>query len=193
MTNHCEYDIARQLGEAAKCVEQGGVIAYPTEHCFGLGCDPADRGALQRILDIKQRKADQGLILVANSIEQLSPYVDFAMLSEDQRTRIEASWPGFVSWLIPARDGCEPLLCGSHRTQAVRVSAFELIQDLCQQANSALVSTSANRHAQPALTSANAVAEQMGCEIDYIVNAPVQGLARPSRIIDALTKQPIRS
>jgi len=193
MDNHQAKSIAVQITEAADCVNAGGVVAYPTESCFGLGCHPGNRHAIQHILDIKQRGADQGLILVAAETEQLEIYVDFSVLTETQCVRIEQSWPGPVSWLIPARPGCEPLLRGRHQTLAVRVSAFDLIQKLCRRANTALVSTSANRHAQAALTTANAVREQLGDEIAYIIDAPVQGLARPSRIIDATTQHLIRT
>ena len=191
--DHCGESLADQLSLAAECVDAGGVIAYPTESCYGLGCHPGNALAIQHILSIKQRNADQGLILVASEISQLEPYVDFSVLSKAQRARIEQSWPGPISWLIPVKPGCEPLLHGCHQTLAVRVPAFNLIQKICDEARSALVSTSANHHGRTALTTADAVREQLADKIDFMVDAPIQGLDRPSRIIDARTQQVLRT
>ena len=69
-------DTAQQISQAVKMLKAGGVIAYPTEHCFGLGCDPQNKTAVERLLKIKQRKADQGLILVAADLYQVDAYVE---------------------------------------------------------------------------------------------------------------------
>jgi len=182
-----------QLQHAADCIRDGGILAYAAESCFGLGCDPFNVEALERLLKIKQRSADQGLIVVAAQCEQLQGLVQWSALSETQQARVEASWPGPVSWLIPAHPDCPEMLRGQHSTLAVRVPAYKLVRDLCRQARMALVSSSANRHDQPALTTAAEVEHSMGAELDFILDAPIQGRAQPSRIVDAMTQQILRA
>ncbi len=190
MTDH--HTAGEKLARACECVLDGGVIAYPTESCFGLGCNPQNENAIERILRIKQRDAAQGLILVGADSSQFDPYLQWQALSDTQRQQLEASWPGPVSWLIPAQASCSGLLRGKHSTLAVRVSAYQPVQALCRLAQMPLVSTSANRHGQAAYINAEAVATQMCAEIDYIIDLPVQGLSSPSRIIDAVTHKTLR-
>jgi L-threonylcarbamoyladenylate synthase len=133
-----------------------------------------------------------GFILVSDYIERLKPYINWYSLNKLQRDKIEASWPGPVSWLIPVSDKTGSDLCGENDTLAVRVSAFESIRVLCSDAQSALVSTSANLQGKMPITTAAGVAQVFGDKIDYIIDSPIQGLQKPSRIIDARTQQIIR-
>ncbi|MDP6950780.1 MAG: Sua5/YciO/YrdC/YwlC family protein, partial [Arenicellales bacterium] len=119
------------------------MIAYPTEFCFGLGCDPLNQNAVRRILDLKHRPWDQGLIVVADHPQRLRGLVD--MTDPDQAAAPLASWPGPHTWLLPARAGVPSWLRGRHATVAVRVSAHPLVQRLCRDSGMALVSTSTNR------------------------------------------------
>ena len=64
-----------RIREAARSVRRGGIIAYPTEAVYGLGCDPLDGAAVYRLLELKQRPVEKGLILIAARFEQLRPYV----------------------------------------------------------------------------------------------------------------------
>ena len=79
------------------------VIAYPTEAVFGVGCDPDSEEAVMNLLALKQRPVDKGLILIAASFEQLQPYIDDSMLSEEQRAAIFSRWPGPVTFVFPAK------------------------------------------------------------------------------------------
>ena len=184
--------LAQQIRIATRCVLAGGVIAYPTESCFGLGCDPGNEAAIKSLLKIKQRSAQQGLILVAAEAQQLDSYVLWDRLNAVQRAKVNSTWPGPVSWLIPASASCSPLLRGMHRSLAVRVPAFKLVRDLCRSSQMPLVSSSANRHGEPMLTTAAEVGTQLGGEIDYIIDQPVQGQSQPSQIIDAMTQKILR-
>ncbi len=64
-----------QVNEAVRILRQGGVIAYPTEAVYGLGCDPDNHQAVEKLLAIKQRSRDKGLILIAADFQQLRPYL----------------------------------------------------------------------------------------------------------------------
>lgn len=178
---------------AAGIIHQGGVIAYPTEACFGLGCHPENKQAIERIRELKSRSMEQGFILVSDALERLLGYLDWDALDRARQDEIRANWPGPVTWLIPGSEGVGPELTGSHDTLAVRVSAFASVRELCSRAASPLVSTSANLRGQPPLTSAAEVASVFGERIDYIIDLPVEGLENPSRIVDARTGKTIRA
>lgn len=124
-------------------LRRGGLIAYPTESCFGLGCDPRNRKAVKHLLQLKRRPQAKGLILIAAEFQQLRPYI--APLNADQRQLVDATWPGPHTWLLPASAHCPRWLSGRHPTIAVRVTAHPPTVRLCRAAGMALVSTSANR------------------------------------------------
>jgi L-threonylcarbamoyladenylate synthase len=88
------------------------VIAYPTEAVFGLGCDPDSGQAVNALLALKQRPWEKGLILIAADYSQLTSYIDDGALSEQQRAAMFATWPGPVTWVIPARPETPRLLTG---------------------------------------------------------------------------------
>jgi L-threonylcarbamoyladenylate synthase len=124
-------------------LRHGGIIAYPTESCFGLGCDPRNRKAVKRLLHLKGRPQHKGLILIASCQRQLKPYMQ--SVNPALQPQLSASWPGAHTWLVPAARHCPPWLTGRHQAIAVRVSAHPPSADLCHSIDMALVSTSANR------------------------------------------------
>ncbi len=130
------------LEAAVAALHDGEVIAWPTEAVWGLGCDPLNQEAVSKLLQIKQRSVEQGLILVAADFEQLQNFV--APVSVCQLSRALASWPGPVSWLFPTRPDTPAWLTGKHSTLAVRVSDHLVTRRLCRAFNQPLVSTSAN-------------------------------------------------
>ncbi len=178
------------LHPAIAAVKHGGVIAYPTEAVFGLGCDPTNDAALQKLIALKQRPADKGFILIASEWSQLVPFV--APLTEAQLTTLFDTWPGPVTWLVPAAASVSPLLRGDHATIAVRITAHPIAHALCQQLQSALVSTSANLNTQAPLKTATEVQQVFGNQLDWIVNGNVGNLIQPTQIRDLLTLQVIR-
>lgn len=166
------------------------MIAYPTEYCFGLGCDPANDDAVERILNIKGRQKQQGLILLAADTEQVEQYAEWQtspMLEE-----IERSWPGHVTWVLPACKHVSGLIRGQHQTVAMRVSAHTVARSLCAEFGSAIVSTSANRHGAVASRTAGAVLAEMGDDLDFILDAPVGSADRASQIRNGTTGEVIR-
>ncbi len=177
------------IKQAAAVVRGGGVIAYPTEGVFGLGCDPQNEEAVHRILFLKQRSVAKGLILIAASLEQLSVFIDFP---EDCRDRVCSTWPGPVTWVLPARAGVPRWLRGDHRGVAVRVTAHPLAQALCLEAG-ALVSTSANRGGVLPARSANKVRAYFNDDIDYIMPGEIDLTLGPTEIRDAVSGKVLRA
>ena len=135
-------------------LKRGGVIAYPTESCYGLGCDPSNRRAVQRILQLKRRPQHKGLILIASDYRQVARYVQPLTVTEQARLREGGAQA--VTFLLPAKASCPRWLRGTHDTLAVRLTAHPFARQLCRSAGSALGSTSANRSGQrPAKTYAD--------------------------------------
>lgn len=183
--------ISRSIDAAVESVNKGGVLAYPTEAVFGLGCNPNHLSAVQRLLGIKQRPADKGLILLAANINQLTDFVP--PLDDEILERVNPTWPGPVTWLLPVRDEVSPLVRGTHRTIAVRISDHPVCQLLCQRLGHPLISTSANLSGYPPATSAAQVEQQLGTQIDLILDKPLGGRTNPSEIRDAITNQILRA
>lgn len=176
----------KQLAEARSVLLAGGLIAYPTEAVFGLGCDPDNPQAVVRLLALKQRPVEKGLILVAANYQQLLPYVDDQALPADRRQTIFASWPGPVTWVMPARSSVPNWLTGDFDAIAVRVSAHPDVAALCLAFGKPLVSTSANLSGYPPARDVDEVRLQFGERV-HIVYGHTQGRSSPSTIRDALS------
>ena len=132
-------------------LRRGGLIAYPTESCYGLGCDPDNRTAVQRLLKLKQRPQRKGLIIIAASYRQVARYLLPLTLTEQQQ--LSAGGAQAITYLMPSHHSTPRWVRGSHDTLAVRLTAHPQAARLCLGVNRALVSTSANRSGQrPAKT-----------------------------------------
>ena len=179
-----------ELKTAAEVIRSGGIVAYPTESCYGLGCDPMQNKAIRRLLRIKRRQWQQGLIIISARLQQLLRYIE---CDPGRLKRVSAVWPGPVTWLMPVRPRVSRWLTGENPAIAVRVTAHRGAAALCNHARTALVSTSANRHSRPPARSAGAVYREFGDEIDFILTGNLGGHLSPSEIRDAATNQVLRS
>ena len=180
----------QSLATAVACLNAGGIVAYPTEAVYGLGCNPANEPGLKRLLEIKQRPMDKGFILIASDFSQLAPYCD--EIEAGQWERVQKTWPGPCTWLFPARQA-STLLNGGKDTIAVRVTANNTAAALCAACDYPLVSTSANFSGQKPASNASEVARLFGEEIDYILDGETDKLARPTPILDARDQSVIRA
>lgn len=177
------------LRDAVRVLRAGEVVAYPTEAVWGLGCDPLDPAACQRLLALKQRQPDKGLILIAVRVEDLMPFIEIPDAAALARAR--ASWPGPHTWVFPASAAASRWITGVHRSVAVRVTAHPIAGALCAAFGGALVSTSANRAGEPPARSAEEVRAQFGPGL-FLLPGPTGGLATATPIRDALTGQTYR-
>ena len=182
---------AIHLQQAVSALRTGGVIAYATEAVWGLGCDPWQASAVEKIWQIKRRDPGKGLILIASQWQQLEPW--FADLSDEQLGHLRSSWPGPVTWLVPVPSNFPVWLRGRHETVALRVSAHPGVRALCDAFGGPLVSTSANRAGAPAARSLFDVRQRLGAELDYILPSTTGHLARPTEIRDLKSLRVIRA
>lgn len=178
-----------RLRQAARQLDYGEVLAYPTEAVYGLGCDPLNENAVRKILELKQRPMDKGLILIASSFEQIEPYIraDKAILE-----RIMPSWPGPVTWIVPVQPWVPNWLTGKFDSLAVRVTAHPLAKSLCESFGGPLVSTSANPAGKPPATTSVQVLKYFSGDELEIVKGDVGELGRATPIYNALDGSKIR-
>ena len=175
---------------AASAMLKGGVIAYPTEAVYGLGCNPYDAGAVMHLLQIKHRDVSQGLILLGRSLDD---FADFIVVPDKVlRNRLTSKQTEPTTWLMPASDYCPIWIRGKHDTVAIRVTDHKQCLSLCNTMNSAIVSTSANRAGHAALRSALKVRQEFNGELDYLLVGSTGGRKQPSRIIDAVSGNIVR-
>lgn len=172
-------------------LQQGAVIAYPTEAVFGLGCDPDSESAVTALLTLKKRPVAKGLILIAADYAQLLPYIDDYALSDEQRKRMLAAWPGPVTWVVPARATTPRWLTGRFDSLAVRVTNHSDVQSLCREFGKPLVSTSANLTGLEPCRTAEEVHHQFGPQFPVLMGT-TGGRQNPSEIRDVVTGELIR-
>ncbi|WP_243393529.1 L-threonylcarbamoyladenylate synthase [Solimonas fluminis] len=179
-----------RLKAAVRALQRGGVIAYPTEAVWGLGCEPQDERAVMRLLALKGRPWEKGVILIASRFEQVEPYVQVP--SNNALKRATATWPGPATWVFPATDHTPMWISGDHDGVAVRVSSHPAVVALCEAYGGPIVSTSANPAGRaPALTVAQ-VRLYFGNEIDFLMPGALGHLAKPTTIRDVTTGHILR-
>ena len=174
---------------AARAIDKGGVIAYPTEAVFGLGCSPWNFAAIDRLAWLKRRPKSKGFIVVAASAPQLKRIVDFSRL--DNLAEILDTWPGPFTWVMPALPPVPQAIRGDNGEIAVRVSAHPVVQHLCRICGP-IISTSANPASNRPARSEQAVRKYFGDDLDYILPGKLGSESTPTEIRHALSGRVIR-
>ena len=181
------------LTTAVAALRAGGVVAYPTEAVFGLGCDPRNREAFEHLFALKQRPPTQGVLLIGADFDQVAEYIDLDALPAAALENVRATWPGAHTWIVPRAASVPDWIAGGHAGIALRVTAHPLAAALCRAFGGALVSTSANIHSSPpARTSADVVAA-FGEKLTYILDGATGGQVQPTPIRDAVNGKLIRA
>lgn len=179
------------LSEATRLIQAGEVIAYPTEAVYGLGCDPFDEMAFNRLLDLKQRPIEKGVILIAANVAQIR---DLALIFDQAWSDLVLkSWESAYSpttWVLPATPKVPHWITGGRETVAIRVTHHPAVKALCEAFGGPIVSTSANLSGQPPIKTA---ADCAACFPEVaLMQGQLSGLAEPSQIWDAQTQVRLR-
>lgn len=169
------------------------MLAYPTEAVYGLGCDPHDRAAFDRLFALKGRPATQGVLLIAADFDQIAPYIDLAAVPAAVLADVRASWPGPHTWIFPRSERVPAWVAGAHAGIALRVTAHAPAAALCRAFGAPLVSTSANPHGEPPARDVATLERYFGDRLDGAIEAALGGQERPTTIRDALSGAIIRA
>lgn len=180
--HHRARPAGRFLHHLQAFLHKGGLIAYPAEGSYGLGCLPDYAPALRRLIALKKRAQHKGLIVIGADFEQLRPLL--APVSAAESKAIMREWPAPKTLLLPARQRVLPLLRGRGRHNlAVRIPDLDTARFLCKAAGTALVSTSCNRAGKKACKTEREVRRQFGRQV-LILGGRTGGRRQPSQIID---------
>ncbi len=180
-----------QINRLGNAVQRGAVIAYPTDTIWGFGCHPLHRLAIRRILQIKQRPVDKGLILLASDIAYLEPYLN-KNINAEKFNQLGTITSQPTTWLVEADSHCPYWLRGQFSTIAVRLTEHPFVQSLCDAINAPLISTSANRCGRPPIRNAIQARRQFADELDFIVDGFSSGARKASEIKSLENEQIIR-
>lgn len=183
---------AIDLQRVETIIHSGGIIAYPTEAVYGLGCDPYNQTAINKLFAIKQRNPNKQMILIASTWQQIENLIDLSKLPDNRLNEIMQTWPGPVTWVMPASELAPKWLKGDDQSIALRISAHPLVQTICNHLNQAIVSTSANVSQQEPARSYNEVEKIFANQIDYIIPGETGGAKKPSMIYHAVSKEVLR-
>lgn len=180
--------VSQPIQRAARILHGGGVIAYPTEGVFGLGCLPDDFAAVSRILRIKERDPAMGLALIAADLAQLDHWIQLP----ENSASLTSSDDKPVTWIVPATANVPTWIRGDHKGVAVRLTSHPVARALCDAADSALVSTSANVSGHPPARNSFVLRRSFSALVDYIVPGECGPALGPSEIRDLLTGKTLR-
>ena len=159
--------LQEEIKNAVEILKRGGIIAFPTDTVYGLGCNAFDVTAVDRIYQVKRRPRHLSLPLLLNNISQLSILVEpisaFALFLADR------FWPGGLT-LVLSKSASLPKHLSSQSTVAVRIPDHTIPLALIQSLGKPMIGTSANISSQPNTLTVDEVKQQLGDKVDLIVD-----------------------
>ena len=176
------------IHDAKQLLQQGGILAYPTEAVYGLGCDALNQASVESIRALKGRTTEKGFILLIADWAQLFPLIQ--PITEEQLVRVRSTWPGFVTWVFPKAPSLPSWLTGGQDTVAIRMSAHPIARALSK--SQPLVSTSANLSGQSPAKNEEELRQQFPTGIDALVQGQLGDFTQPSTMYDVLSNQQLR-
>ena len=177
------------LREAGEVIRGGGVIAFPTETFYGLGVDPFNVPAVQRLYDLKGRSLQMSPILVLiRARHELQALV--SEIAPSAERLMQACWPGPLTLVFRAAEAVPSVLTAETGTIGVRLSAYPDVQRVLEVIGGPLTGTSANRTGQPPTTTADEVERAFGTEVDLVVNGGPTPGGLPSTVVDTTVRPP---
>jgi len=180
--------ITNNIEDIKACFQQGEVFAYPTEAVYGLGCDPENESSVKKLLEIKQRPINKGLILIASEFSQVEHYLK--PLDEGQKLYTK---PSETTYIYRAKETTPKWLKGDFDSLAIRITKHPLVRQLCTELDSALISTSANLTGEAPAKTAKEVSIALNGVIQVILDGDIGELDKPTQIRDSISGQIIRA
>ena len=175
---NCEIDIKN----AVEVLRKGGVILYPTDTIWGIGCDATNEDAVRRVFEIKQREDSKALICLVDSANRMQRY--FRQVPDVAWDLVDcADRP--LTLILDGAVNVAPNLLAEDGSLGIRVTQEEFSRQLCYRFQKAIVSTSANISGEPSPRSFYDIPESITSKVDYIVQFARgrKSAGRPSSII----------
>lgn len=181
--------MSKKIDRVVEVLKQGGIILYPTEGVYGLGCDPFNQTAVLRLLQIKQRNINQGLILIVSSWRQAKKLIALD-LKKCELLKNKTNYP--VTWVFPATKNVPRWIRGKFRSIAIRVTTHKIAKALCQKFGGPIVSTSANLTGGSSIKNLKDIESDVFNRVDFIVPGELGNFGQPSKIVDARNGKVLR-
>jgi L-threonylcarbamoyladenylate synthase len=185
-----DLSLKESLEKAIKTLRSGGVIAYPTESVFGLGCDPFNSDAVSKLLQLKHRPIKKGFILIASEWSQVESLIE--PIEPQSLARVFSTWPGPITWTFPASENTPIWIHGEHKTVAIRLTSHPIARAICDTFGGAIISTSANIDGFPPARNFEMLTLSFSNKIDTIIPGELGELKNPTKIRDAVTGEILR-
>ena len=177
------------IRNAAALIRRGGIVVYPTETVYGIGCDPFNADACRRVRELKRRDEDKPFILIAATIEMVARLVDGMTLPVEKLAH--AFWPGPLTMVLKPGPAVLPHLLGPNGGIAFRVTPHPVAAGLSREIGGPLVSTSANRSGETPVVSYEEAVRQFGGLVDAVVDNPLAIAGKPSTVLDMTSEKPV--
>lgn len=172
---------------ASQYIQQGKLVAFPTETVYGLGANALDETAVRRVFAAKHRPADNPLIVHIAEVSQLTPLLPSGYApSVRERALMEAFWPGPLTMLFPASAAVAPSVHPGSELVGVRMPAHPIASALIRASGCPIAAPSANRSGRPSPTSAADVIEDLAGEIDGLLDGGACGIGVESTVLTVL-------
>ena len=182
-----QYPEPDYIGQTARVLQEGGVIAYPTETIYGIGCSAFNNEAVNRIYHLKGRDRSKAMILIAADLLQISDLV--RSIPDSAQRLMDNFWPGPLTMVFKASARINEFAFRKSKTIAVRIPACPICLALLKSCDFPIVSTSANRSGEPESTTAGPVIKTFSGQLDLILDGGTTPSKAPSTVID-MTKTP---
>ena len=177
-----QKEIAEDIRTAVQTLRQGGLILYPTDTIWGIGCDAANEEAVRRIFQLKQREDSKAMICLVDSADRMQRYL--RQVPDVAWDLVEfADKP--LTLILDGATGLAPSLIAEDGSVGLRVTRENISHELCFRYQRAIVSTSANISGQPSPACFDEIADEIKQGVDYIMRSRQNDLSKskPSQII----------
>ena len=172
----------------ANTVSQGGVIAFRTDTFYGLGADPFNRDAVQRIKQLKGREDNKPILIVISDADQVGRFI--SRRSPNFNRLVKQFWPGALTLIDEAIAEVPEEITAGTQTIGVRLPNDDRVRELVRACGGALTATSANPSQASPATNAQTVREYFGDAIDLIIDDGQAKTDRPSTVINVSSSEP---
>lgn len=180
------------IERAALVIAQGGVIVCPTEGVYGISCSLFDETAIKRVIQIKERDIQKGLIIVDHCLDTLNDYICLDNCDNECKELIKRMWPGPHTFIVKAKESFNSIALRSDHSVAVRITQFDTLAKVCKASNVPMISTSANISGNPATSDLSTLDPKLIERVDLILDLPCGNLSEPTSIYDTLTHTLVR-